>query len=105
MLLLPLSSASVAEKFQFPVSASSRVLGYAPLWVADKKGFFERQGLDYYLDQRAWEPDLGINLDGLKAVLEVYQEQAAARGPLPNPGKYLERSYLKAALKKLGWRS
>ena len=64
-----------------------------------------RQGLDYYLDHRAWEPDLGINLDGLKAVLEVYQEQAAARGPLPNPGKYLERSYLKAALKKLGWRS
>ena len=45
MWLLPLASASAGEKFQIPVAASARVLGYAPLWVADKKGFFGREGL------------------------------------------------------------
>ena len=63
-----------------------------------------RHGLDYYLDHRAWEPDLGVNLEGLKAVLEVYSEQADAPGPPANPEKYLDLSYLKTALKELGWR-
>ncbi|HEX9787615.1 MAG TPA: ABC transporter substrate-binding protein, partial [Candidatus Binatia bacterium] len=45
LLGLPLF-ADAADKFSFPVSASSKVLGYAPLWVADKKGFFEREGID-----------------------------------------------------------
>ncbi len=34
------------EKIKFPVSASSKTLGYSPLWVASKQGFFDRQGLD-----------------------------------------------------------
>ena len=34
------------EKLRFPISASSKTLGYSPLWVAQKQGFFERQGLD-----------------------------------------------------------
>lgn len=47
-LLLILISANVSaqEKIKFPVSASSKTLGYSPLWVAQKQGFFERQGLD-----------------------------------------------------------
>jgi ABC-type nitrate/sulfonate/bicarbonate transport system substrate-binding protein len=40
------SIASAQEKIKFPVSASSKTLGYSPLWVAQKQGFFERQGLD-----------------------------------------------------------
>jgi ABC-type nitrate/sulfonate/bicarbonate transport system substrate-binding protein len=43
------SSASAQEKIKFPVSASSKTLGYSPLWVASKQGFFERQGLDAQL--------------------------------------------------------
>lgn len=66
------------------------------------KPVLARRGLDYYLDHRAWEPDLGVNLDGLKAFLDVYQERADAAGPLPNLEKYLEFSYLKTALKELG---
>ena len=61
-----------------------------------------RQGLDYYLDHRAWEPDLDVNLEGLRAVLEVYSQQAGAPGPPANPEKYLDLSYLKTALKELG---
>jgi len=34
------------EKVKFPVGASSKTLGYGPLWVAWKQGFFYQQGLD-----------------------------------------------------------
>lgn len=34
------------ERVRFPIGASSKTLSYAPLWVAQKQGFFEQQGLD-----------------------------------------------------------
>src|SRR6267142_933391 len=34
------------EKVKFPIAASSKTLGYGPLWVAWKHGFFDQQGLD-----------------------------------------------------------
>ena len=34
------------EKPKFYVGASSKTLGYGPLWVAARKGFFDQQGLD-----------------------------------------------------------
>src|SRR5499433_428525 len=34
------------EQIKFPVAASSKVLGYAPLWVASGMGFLKQQGLD-----------------------------------------------------------
>jgi ABC-type nitrate/sulfonate/bicarbonate transport system substrate-binding protein len=40
---------SAQEKIRFPLSASSKTLGYSPLWVAQKQGFFDRQGLDAQL--------------------------------------------------------
>lgn len=46
-LVLLVSSSSLAqEKFRFPVSASSKTLGYSPLWVASNLGFFDRERLD-----------------------------------------------------------
>lgn len=44
-----LSPALGQEKIKFPMSASSKTLGYSPVWVAWKQGFFERQGLDVQL--------------------------------------------------------
>src|SRR5262245_10473831 len=42
-----LSSAALAqEKPKIFLGASSKTLGYSPLWVASKKGFFDQQGLD-----------------------------------------------------------
>jgi ABC-type nitrate/sulfonate/bicarbonate transport system substrate-binding protein len=61
------------------------------------------QGLDYYLTHRAWEPDLNIDLDGLKTVVEIYAEQADIKGPIPGPEKYVDLSYLTQARKELGW--
>jgi len=40
------SFATGQEKPRLFVGASSKTLGYGPLWVAAKKGFFEQQGLD-----------------------------------------------------------
>src|SRR5437870_10715856 len=37
------------ERVKFPVSASSKTLGYSPLWVAQRQGFFDRNGLDAQL--------------------------------------------------------
>jgi NitT/TauT family transport system substrate-binding protein len=62
------------------------------------------QGLDYYLTHRAWEPDLNIDIDGLKTVVEIYAEQADIKGPIPSPEKYVDLSYLKQARRDLGWK-
>jgi ABC-type nitrate/sulfonate/bicarbonate transport system substrate-binding protein len=37
------------EKPKIFLGASSKTLGYSPLWVASKKGFFDQQGLDVQL--------------------------------------------------------
>ena len=62
------------------------------------------KGLDYYLTHRAWEPDLNIDLEGLRTVIEIYAEQADMKGPVPSPKKYVDLSYLQEAWKELGWR-
>jgi NitT/TauT family transport system substrate-binding protein len=70
----------------------------------DMKPKLAEQGLDYYLAHRAWEPDLSIDLDGLKTVIEVFAEQADMKGPIPSPEKYIDSSYLQQAWKELGWK-
>ena len=47
VLISSLSSAAMSQdKPKIPISASSKTLGYSPLWVASKVGFFDKQGLD-----------------------------------------------------------
>lgn len=48
-LLLIAIGAAAQEKPKFYVGASSKTLGYSPLWVAAKKGFFDQQSLDVQL--------------------------------------------------------
>jgi ABC-type nitrate/sulfonate/bicarbonate transport system substrate-binding protein len=48
-VLLGFSSLEAQEKIKFPVSVSSKTLGYGPLWAASRMKFFERQGLDVEL--------------------------------------------------------
>jgi ABC-type nitrate/sulfonate/bicarbonate transport system substrate-binding protein len=62
------------------------------------------KGLDYYLTNQAWHPELEIEMDGLKTVVDIYAEQTAMKGSVPSPEKYVDQSYLKQALKELGWR-
>jgi NitT/TauT family transport system substrate-binding protein len=49
LLALVSSAATGQEKPKIYLGASSKTLGYSPLWVASKKGFFEQQGLDVQL--------------------------------------------------------
>jgi ABC-type nitrate/sulfonate/bicarbonate transport system substrate-binding protein len=44
--LLQLLPAFAQEKLKIRVSSATKTLGYGPLWVASKRGFFDRQGLD-----------------------------------------------------------
>jgi ABC-type nitrate/sulfonate/bicarbonate transport system substrate-binding protein len=46
LLAAPLTSSLAQEKFRFPIAESSKTLSYGPLWIAQKMGFFEREGLD-----------------------------------------------------------
>jgi hypothetical protein len=47
--LIAVTNVAGQEKVKFPVSASSKTLGYSPLWVAHRQGFFDQQGLDVQL--------------------------------------------------------
>lgn len=46
MFCLLASIAGAQEKPPFLIAASSKTLGYGPLWIAWKKGFFSQQGLN-----------------------------------------------------------
>ena len=49
VLLLAAGAGLSQDKPKIPISASSKTLGYSPLWVASKLGFFDKQGLDVQL--------------------------------------------------------
>lgn len=66
------------------------------------KPAYARKGWEYYTEHRLWHPDGDINMEGMKVNLQIYAEQTHARGPLPDPAKYVDRSYLKEAIKQLG---
>ena len=63
-----------------------------------------RRGWEFYTSARVWNPDGDVNLDGLKVVTQIYWEQTQSKGPVPNPAKYVDQSYLREALKELGRR-
>jgi ABC-type nitrate/sulfonate/bicarbonate transport system substrate-binding protein len=46
VLFAACAAGAAEERIKLQVSASSKTLGYSPLWAAAKQGFFERQGLD-----------------------------------------------------------
>jgi hypothetical protein len=40
-------------------------------------------------------------MEGLKYNIRIYAEQTGAKGPLPDPGKFVDQSYLNEALKQI----
>lgn len=109
---------SWAEKNRAQVVRFLKAVLQAKKWFEqDKKGAVEflskefqltpslaERGLDYYLTYQAWPPELEIEMEGLKTVVDVYAEQTGMKGPPPNPEKYVDLSYLKQAWKELGWK-
>jgi NitT/TauT family transport system substrate-binding protein len=68
------------------------------------KSAHARKGWEFYTQQRFWPPDGEVTMEGLKYNIRIYADQVGAKGPLPEPGKYVDQSYLDEALKGLGKR-
>ncbi|MGN6716861.1 MAG: ABC transporter substrate-binding protein [Candidatus Binatia bacterium] len=60
-----------------------------------------RKGWEFYTQNRFWPPDGDVTMEGLKNNIRIYAEQSGAKGPLPNPAKYVDQSYLWDALKEI----
>ena len=60
-----------------------------------------RLGWEFYTQHRHWPPDGDVTMEGMKNNIRIYAELTGAKGPLPDPAKYVDRSYLLEALKEL----
>ena len=60
-----------------------------------------RRAWQYYAGNKAWDYNGRVNMDGMKAVIQMAAEQNPIKGPLPSPAKYIEESYLNEALREL----
>ena len=60
-----------------------------------------RLGWEFYTQNRHWPPDGDVTMEGMKNNIRIYAEQTGAKGPLADPAKYVDRSYLLEALKEL----
>ena len=65
---------------------------------------YARKGWEFYTDKALWHPNADVTLEGLQNVLQIYAEQTQAKGPIPNPAKFVDQSYLREALKEIGTR-
>jgi NitT/TauT family transport system substrate-binding protein len=62
---------------------------------------YARRGWEYYTQQRIWHPDGDLNMNGMKYNLNIYAEQAGAKGPVGAPAKYVDQSFISEAIKEL----
>jgi len=63
-----------------------------------------RKGWEFYTENRFWPPDGEVTMEGLKYNIRIYADQTGVKGPLPEPTKYVDSSYLNEALTGLGKR-
>lgn len=68
----------------------------------DLKPEHGRRGWEYYVEHRIWDPNADVTIEGVKAALQIYAEQAQMKGTLPSYSKYVDQTYLKDALKEFG---
>jgi NitT/TauT family transport system substrate-binding protein len=61
---------------------------------------YARKAWEFYTEKALWHPDADVTLEGLQNVLQIYAEQTQAKGPIPNPAKFVDQSYLREALKE-----
>ncbi|MGH7931389.1 MAG: ABC transporter substrate-binding protein, partial [Candidatus Binatia bacterium] len=68
------------------------------------KSAHARKGWEFYTQNRFWPPDGEVTMEGLKYNIRIYAEQTGVKGPLPEPAKYVDQSYLDEALQELNKR-
>ena len=64
---------------------------------------YARKGWEFYTEKGLWSPVGDVTLDGLAIVAQIYAEQNQLKVP-PNPAKFVDQSYLRAALKEIDGR-
>ena len=61
---------------------------------------YARRGWEFYTEKGLWSSVGDVSLDGLGIVTQIYAEQNQLKTP-PNPAKFVDQSYLRAALKEI----
>lgn len=79
-------SSLAQEKVRFPIGASSKTFGYGPLWLAQKFGFFDKEGLDAQIVVMRGTP---ITLQAL-ATESIYAANAGTDGIITAVDKGLD---------------
>jgi ABC-type nitrate/sulfonate/bicarbonate transport system substrate-binding protein len=64
---------------------------------------YARKGWEFYTEKALWHPTADVTLDGLNIVAQIYAEQNQLKTP-PNPAKFVDPSYLRAAIKEIDGR-
>lgn len=59
---------------------------------------------DYNWKNRIWDRDAGLNIEGVRTLIQLTADQGVLKEPLPQPAKYIDQSYLKQALMEIGKR-
>lgn len=103
-----------AEKNRSVVVRFMKAIGSSARWIfANKdaavdllakemglKREYARKGWEFYTEKGLWSPVGDVSLDGLNIVAQIYAEQNQLKTP-PNPARFVDQSYLRAALKEL----
>lgn len=61
-----------------------------------------RYASDYNWKNRIWDRNADLNVEGVRTLIKITAEQGILKEPLPQPAKYIDRSFLKQALAELG---
>ena len=83
-------------------------------WVSERVAFmakeldltpdYARRGWEYYIENKIWPIDAGVNVEGVNVATQIFWESSQMKGPVPSSQKYIDQSYQKEALKELGGR-
>jgi len=97
LLWLFVTPVSAQDKVRFPIGASSKTFSYGPLWVAQKMGFFEREGIEGQIVVMRGTP---ITLQAL-ATESIYVANAGTDGVMAAVDKGLDFAMIGSLLNNL----
>jgi ABC-type nitrate/sulfonate/bicarbonate transport system substrate-binding protein len=95
--IMLLSSTSAQERVRFPIGASSKTFSYGPLWLAQKLGYFDREGLDVQIVVMRGTP---ITLQAL-ATESIYAANVGTDGVITAVDKGLDFAMVGSLLNNL----
>ncbi|MBI2368482.1 MAG: ABC transporter substrate-binding protein [Deltaproteobacteria bacterium] len=61
-----------------------------------------RYASEFNWNKRIWDRNADLNVEGVRTLIKITAEQGILKEPLPEPGKYMDPSYLKQALAEIG---